>query len=159
MLSKKYCYSLCKFKNRKFWSKSQLNDGFNKSRKLQKDQALKLHEEANVEVNDYGNDLNDVNKFANYLNIEMNIIDSEQLNEIMYTANKGCEDKIYLYKTRSHFDVIKSITAFYNVSYYCHECKKNLYKKRYAQMSIKMFILFYFHKRKKCNGNEIICEK
>ena len=26
---------------------------------------------------------------------------------------------------------------------------KNLYKKRYAQISIKMFILFYFHERKK----------
>ena len=26
-------------------------------------------------------------------------------------------------------------------------------------MSIKMFIFFYFHERKKCDGNEIICEK
>ena len=43
------------------WSKTQLQDGFNKSRKLQKKQALKLHEEAQVEINDYGNDLSDIN--------------------------------------------------------------------------------------------------
>ena len=106
------------------WTKSQLHNGFNKSRKLQKDQALKLHEDADVKINDYGNDLNDVNKFANYLNIEINIIDSDQFKEIVYSANKGSEDKIYLYKTRNHFDAIKSMTAFYNVAYYCHECKK-----------------------------------
>ena len=39
------------------WTKTQLHDGFNKSRKLQKEQAMKLHEEAHVEINDYGNDL------------------------------------------------------------------------------------------------------
>ena len=31
------------------WTKTQLQDGFNKSRKLQKEHAMKLHEEANVE--------------------------------------------------------------------------------------------------------------
>ena len=112
------------------WTKTQLQDGFNKSRKLQRDQAFKLHEDANVEINDYGNDLNDVNIFAKHLEIEINIIDCEQFNEIIYTANKGCDDKIYLYKYRNHFDVIKSMTAFYCVPYYCHECKKNLFKKR-----------------------------
>ena len=111
------------------WTKTQVQDGFNKSRKLQKNQALKLHKDTNVEINDYGNDLDDVNKFANYLNIEINIIDSEQFNEIIYTANKGCEDKIYLYKTRNHFDVIK-----------CLSC-------------------FTFIKGKKCEGKEINCEK
>ena len=85
---------------------------------------MKLHESANVDINDYGNDLNDVNKFAKYRNIEINIIDSAQFNKITYTANKGSEDKIYLYKTRNHFDVIKSMTAFYNVDYYCNECKR-----------------------------------
>ena len=80
------------------------------------------YKDANVEINDYGNDLNAINKFANHLNIEINITESEQFNKIIYTANKGFEDKIYLYKTRNHFDVIKSMTAFYNVAYYCHEC-------------------------------------
>ena len=59
------------------WTETQLHDGFNKSRKLQKKQALKLHEEAQVETNDYGNDLSDVETFAKHLGIEINIIDAE----------------------------------------------------------------------------------
>ena len=102
------------------WTKTQLHDGFNKSRKLQKEEAMKLHEEANVEINDYGNDLSDIEKFAKHLGIEINIIDAEQFNSIVYTANKGSEDKVYLLKTRNHFDVIKSLTAFYDTPYYCH---------------------------------------
>ena len=127
------------------WSKTQLQDGFNKSRKLQKKQALKLHEEAQVEINDYGNDLSDVETFAKHLEKEINIINSEQFNSIIYTANKGSKDKIYLLKRRNHFDVIKSMTAFYNSSYYCYECKKNL--------------ALPMQKNKKCEGNEIICKK
>ena len=88
------------------WTKTQLHDGFNKSRKLQKEEAMKLHEEANVEINDYGNDLSDIEAFAKHLDIEINIIDAEQFNNIVYTANKSSEDKIYLLKTRNHFDVI-----------------------------------------------------
>ena len=77
------------------WTKTQLHDGFNKSRKLQKEQAMKLHEEANVEINDYGNDLSDIEKFAKHLGIEINIIDAERFNSIVHTANKGSEDKVY----------------------------------------------------------------
>ena len=99
-------------------------NGFNSSRKLQKLQAMKLHEEANVEINNYKNDLSDAETFAKHLEIEINIIDAEQFNSIVYTANKGSKDKIYLLKTRNHFDVIKSLTAFYDSPYYCHECKK-----------------------------------
>ena len=106
------------------WSKTQIKNGFNGSRKLQRDQAMKLHEEANVKINNYGNNLSDVENFAKHLGIEINIIDAEQFNSIVYTANKGSEDKIYLLKTKNHFDVIKSLTAFYDTPYYCHECKK-----------------------------------
>ena len=49
----------------------------NSSRNLQKLQAMKLHEEANVEINDYGNDLSDVETFAKHIEIEINIIDAE----------------------------------------------------------------------------------
>ena len=111
------------------WTKTLLQDGFNKSRKLQKIQAFKLHEESQVEINDYGNDLSDVEVFAKHLGIEINIIDAEQFNSIVYTANKGHEDKIYLLKRRNHFDVIKSLTALCNTPYYCHECKKACTKK------------------------------
>ena len=141
------------------WTKTQLHDGFNKSRKLQKEQAMKLHEEANVEINDYGNDLSDIEKFAKHLGIEINLIDAEQFNSIIYTANKGSEDKIYLLKTRNHFDVIKSLTAFYDTPYYCHECKKTYTKRDKHKCPSKCLSCFIYAKDSKCEGKEIVCEK
>ena len=141
------------------WTKTQLHDGFNKSRKLQKEQAMKLHEEAQVEINDYGYDLSDIEKFAKHLDIEINIIDAEQFNNIVYTANKGSEDKIYLLKTRNHFDVVKSMTAFYDSPYYCHECKKAYTKRDKHKCPSKCLSCFTYAKERKCNGKEIVCEK
>ena len=57
-------------------SNIQLRNVFNKSRKMQRDQAKKLHEDAHVEINDYGNDLSDVEAFTKPFEIEINIIDS-----------------------------------------------------------------------------------
>ena len=54
------------------WSKTQLQDGFNKSSKLQKKRAFKSHEEAQIEINDYGKDLSDIETFAKHLGIEIN---------------------------------------------------------------------------------------
>ena len=61
------------------WTKAQIKNGFNASRKLQKDEAMKLHKEANVEINEYGNDLSDIETFSKHIGIEINIIDAEQL--------------------------------------------------------------------------------
>ena len=141
------------------WSNTQLKIGFNSSRKLQRDQAMKLHEEANVEINDSGDDLSDVEKFAKHLGIEINIIDAEQFNSIIYTANKGSENKIYLLKTRNHFDVIKSLTAFYDTPYYCHECKKAYTKRDKHKCPSKFLSCFTYAKDKKCDGKEIVGEK
>ena len=141
------------------WTKTQLKNGFNSSRKLQRDKAMKLHEEAHVEINDYGNDLSDIEKFARHLGIEINIIDAEQFNNIVYTANKGPEDKIYLLKTRNHFDVIKSLTAFYDTPYYCHECKKAYTKRDKHKCPSKCLSCFTYAKERKCDGKEIVCEK
>ena len=140
------------------WTKTQLHDGFNKSRKLQKEEAMKLHEKANVEINDYGNDLSDIEKFAKHLGIEINIIDAEQFNSIVHTANKGSEDKVYLLKTRNHFDVIKSLTAFYDTPYYCHECKKAYTKRDKHKCPSKCLSCFTYMKDTKCEGKEIICK-
>ena len=140
------------------WTKTHLHDGFNKSRKLQKEQAMKLHEEAHVEINDYGNDLSDIEKFAKHLGIEIYIIDAEQFNSIVHTANKGSEDKVYLLKTRNHFDVIKSLTAFYDTPYYCHECKKAYTKRDKHKCPSKCLSCFTYTKNTKCEGKEIICE-
>ena len=141
------------------WTKAQLKNGFNASRKLQKDEAMKLHKEANVEINEYGNDLTDVETFAKHLEIEINIIDSEVFNTIIYTANKGTEDKIYILKTRNHFDVIKSLTAFYDSPYYCHECKKAYTKRDKHNCPSKCLYCFTFSKDGKCEGQEIACKK
>ena len=141
------------------WTKTQLHNGFNKSRKLQKEEAMKLHEEANVEINDYGNDLSDIEKFAKHLGIEINIIDAGQFNSIVYTANKGSEDIVYLLKTRNHFDVIKSLTAFYDTPYYCHECKKAYTKRDKHKCPSKCLSCFTYAKERKCDGKEIVCEK
>ena len=140
------------------WTKTQLHDGFNKSRKLQKEETMKLHEEANVEINDYGNDLSDIEKFAKHLGIEINIIDAEQFNSIIHTANNGSEDKVYLLKTRNHFDIIKSLTAFYDPPYYCHECKKAYTKRDKHKCPSKCLSCFTYTKDTKCEGKEIICE-
>ena len=141
------------------WTKAQLKNGFNASRKLQKDEAMKLHKEANVEINEYGNDLGDVETFAKHLEIEINIIDSEVFNTIIYTANKGTEDKIYILKTRNHFDVIKSLSAFYDTPYYCHECKKAYTKRDKHKCPSKCLSCFTYNKDTKCDGKEIICKK
>ena len=141
------------------WSKRRLKNGFNSSRKLQRDQATKLHEEAQVEINDYGNELSDIETFAKHLGIEINIIDAEQFNSIVYTADKGSEDKIYLLKTRNHFDVIKSLTSFHDTPYYCHECKKAYTKGDKHKCPSKCLSCFTYAKDKKCEGHEIICEK
>ena len=141
------------------WTKAQLKNGFNASRKLQKVEAMKLHKEANVEINEYGNDLADVETFAKDLGIEINIIDSEVFNTIIYTANKGTEDKIYILKTRNHFDVIKSLTAFYNTPYYCDKCKKAYTKRDKHKCPSKCLSCFTYNKDTKCDGKEIICKK
>ena len=141
------------------WSKMQLKTGFKNSRKLQRDQAMKLHEEANVEINDYGNDLSDIEKLAKHLGIEINIINAEQFNSIVCTANKRSEDKIYLLKTRNHFDIIKSLTVFYDTPYYCHECKKAHTKRDKHKCPSKCLSCFTYAKDKKCEGKEIVCEK
>ena len=120
---------------------------------------MKLHEEANVEINDYGNDLSDVEKFAKHLEIEINKIDAELFNNIVYTANKGSEDKIYLLKAKNHFDVIKSLTAFHDSPYYCHECKKAYTQRDKHKCPSKCLSCFTYAKDKKCEGKEIVYDK
>ena len=141
------------------YTTTQLKDGFNKSRKLQEIQAKELHNNANVEINEYGNSLEDVNSFASHLDVEINIIDSEQFNEIIYTSNNGKTDKIYLYKTRNHFDVIKSMTAFLDVAYYCHSCKKAYTRRDKHKCPQKCLSCFeYFPDGNKCDGKAVYCK-
>ena len=111
--------------NKQKWTKSQLQDGFNRSRKLQRDEAVKLHEEAGVEINEFGSTLEDIKRFANHLKVQINVVDSDQFNDLIFTSENehAPQQMIYLYKNNNHFDVITSMTAFLAKDYYCHTCK------------------------------------
>ena len=146
--------------NKTQWTKTQLRDGFNKSRKLQKQMAEKLHEEAGVEINEFGSTLEDVKRFANHLKIQINIVDAEYFNElILTTENEHNCQMIYLYKNKNHFDVITSMTGFLCKSYYCHTCKKSFKKRDCHMCPAKCIACFkYFLDGNKCSGEEIVCQ-
>ena len=147
--------------NKTQWTKTQLKDGFNKSRKLQKKMAEKLHEEAGVEINEFGSTLEDVTKFANYLQIQINIVDAEYFNELILTTEKADVNSqmIYLYKNKNHFDVITSMTGFLCKSYYCHSCKKSYKKRDCHKCPDKCIACFkFFQDGNKCSGEEIVCQ-
>ena len=101
----------------------------------------------------------DVETFAKNLEIEINIIDAKQFNSIIYTANNGSEDKICLLKTRNHFNIIKSRTAFYDSPCYCHEGKKAYTDKDKHKCPSKCLSCFTYAIDQKCNGKEIVSEK
>ena len=105
------------------WSKSQLHDGIKKGRALQTKLAKDLHAESGVDINDWGNDFKDIQKISEHLKVQINVLDAEQFNEIVF-SNNNYPKKIYLYKDKDHYDVITSMTAFNNTDYYCHTCKK-----------------------------------
>ena len=98
--------------NKGKYTKSQIKNGFNKSRDLQKTTALKLHENAGVDISDHSNTLEDVDMFAKHLGIQINIADANYFNDIIHTANPDATEMIYLYKNKNHYDVITSMPAF-----------------------------------------------
>ena len=147
--------------NKTKWTKTQLKDGFNKSRKLQKIEAEKLHKEAGVEINEFGSTLEDVKKFAEHLKIQINVVDAEYLNELILTTEKHDVNSqmIYLYKNKNHYDVITSMTGFLCKSYYCHTCKKSYKNRNGHKCPNKCLACFkYFKDGNKCSGEEIICQ-
>ena len=143
--------------NKDKWTKSQLNDGFNRPRNLQKDAALKLHEDADISINEHGSTLEDVEKFARHLGVQINIVDGNQFNELIYSSDVG-NQMIYLYKTGNHFDVITSMPGFLCKDYYCHTCKKSYTQANKHKCPSKCFACFkYFSEGNKCSGEEIVC--
>ena len=145
--------------NKTKWSKSQIKNGFNDSRKLQKAEALKLHEESGVDVNNFGSTLEDVKKFAAYLGVQINIIDGDQFNELIYSSDVA-DEMVYLYKNNNHYDVITSMPAFLCKDYYCHSCKKSYaHRDRHLCPSKCLACFKYFPDGIKCSGNEIKCNE
>ena len=143
--------------NKSKWTKSQLKNGFNKSRKLQRDEALKLHEEAGVEINDFGSTLENVNTFAKHLGIQIKIVDSDYFNEIIHTTDEeSIEGKmIYLYKNGNHYDVITSMPGFLGKNYYCDTCKKSYMGRDRHRCPKKCLSCFKYNGE--CEGSKITC--
>ena len=141
--------------NKDQWPKSQIRDGFNGSRLLQKTEALRLHEEAGVPVSDHGNTLEDINTFSKHLGVQINVVDTDYFNEIIHTANPESTNIIYLHKNKNHYDVITSMPAFLSKDYYCHTCKKSYTHRDKHKCPDKCLACF---KAEKHVGDNIVCK-
>lgn len=143
------------------WTKTQLQDGFNKSHLLQKE---KLHEEAGVPINEHGSTLEDVKQFADHLGIQINIVDGDQFNELIYTTEGGAQavndSMIYLYKNKNHFHVITSMPAFLWKDYYCHTCKKSYTHRDRHKCPSKCIACFKYNSQCATKNEDVItCDK
>ena len=67
--------------NKHLWGASSIKNGFNRSGKLQELKAKELHKKAGVDENEHGSTLADIKQFAEYLNIQINIVDVNQFNQ------------------------------------------------------------------------------
>ena len=141
--------------NKDQWTKSQLSNGFNKSRLLQKTEALKLREDAGVSISDHGNMLEDINTFAKHLGVQINVVDADYFNEIIHTANPEATNIIYLHKNKNHYDVITSMPAFLSKKYYCHTCKKGYTRRDKHKCPDKCLACF---KTEKHVGDNMVCK-
>ena len=65
----------------------------------------------------------DFKKCEKALNVQIIVISCEKQNAIDYKG-RDSDSKIYLYKQKNHFDVIRSMAALLGSSYYCEKCDK-----------------------------------
>ena len=147
--------------NKHRWTTSQLKNGFNKSRKLQETEAKKLHKEAEVPISLFGSTLEDVKRFSKHLKVEINIVDGDQFNEIIFTCEATNSGRhIYLLKNQNHYDVITSMPGFLCKDYYCHECKKPYTQRDKHKCPTKCIACFKsFPNGKKCSLPPITCDE
>ena len=92
-------------------------------REIQRERALQLHRAANVPLGLCG--LDEVKLFQKYLtDYEITILSGDHDNSIIYPAEPGVKQPIYLYYQNKHFDVITKMPGFLSVCYFCHKCRK-----------------------------------
>ena len=104
--------------------KNPLYENIRDSRNVyQNDTALAIAERLNFNINvEMG--VNEIHQIEEYLkDYQIIVFNNELMNEIMY---KGCEKekKIFLFYHDHHFDVIRSLPAFYGKENYCFQCMK-----------------------------------
>ena len=122
--------------------------------------AVKLHDDAGVEMNELGSTLEDVKTFAKHLGIQISIVDADQFNNIIFTTDSDYDtpQMIYLFKNKNHFDVITSMPGFLCTDYYCHSCKKAYTHRDKHRCPAKCIACYkYFPKGAKCSGEQITC--
>ena len=107
--------------NKDMWTKTQLKDGFNKSRPLQETEITRSRSRSQITGARWRTC---TDTFAKHLGVQINIVDEDYFNEIIHTTNPDANKFIYLHKNRNHYDVITSMPAFLAKDYYCHTCKK-----------------------------------
>ena len=73
----------------------EIYNGFNKSQKLQTENATSLHQYAGVEVKEHGNTTEDVDNFANFLGCKINIVDSFHVNHMSTPKNSTVTKYIF----------------------------------------------------------------
>jgi len=124
-----------RFENDARWNSIRLG------RKIQGTLAHDLHRRANVPLRKCGVD--DIKLFQEALpNYQIVVVSKEHFNAIIY-AGPQAEKHIYLYHHDDHYDVITSMPAFLNKSYYCPQCRNG-----------------YDHKEKhQCNNPCVYCHQ
>ena len=97
--------------------------------------------------NDGPYDFNDILIIAKYLDINIRVISAEMLNNVTFKTNFKTNKYIYLYYSNNHYDLITSVKAFFNYSYYCdsccvgyahkdsHKCNENIERKEYENQT------------------------
>lgn len=102
----------------------QIKDG----RKIQTDLTVELYN--NADIPQEHSSLPVIQKFEEYLDCCISVIDSDNFNNIIYpVVAKDYEPKqfnIYLLKDKSHFHLINNtkVAGFFCKDYFCHNCKK-----------------------------------
>ncbi|CAG2245162.1 unnamed protein product [Mytilus edulis] len=98
-----------------------------KGRLIQKQLAIELHEKANIPLK--ACDLEDIKQFQSVMNdCQIHVVSQQHFNGIIFQGPEA-EKKIYLYHHNEHYDVITSMPAFLNRSYYCSTCQKGYQNK------------------------------
>ena len=91
--------------------------------RIQLQRAVNLHHAANVPLDLCG--LDEVKQFQAYLtNYEITILSGDHGDSIIYPAEPGDKQPIYLYYHNKHFDVITKMPGFLAISYFWHKCRK-----------------------------------
>lgn len=95
---------------------------FRQGAALQRTEALALHHRAGVPVTVCG--LEEVKQFQEVLQeYQLVVVSAEQFNRVVFKG-PDAEKVVYLYLHDGHFDIITSMPAFLNRSYFCLKCCK-----------------------------------